>query len=81
MLKLSQKHRRNINTHLYSIKLFQNNFITFLYLYESLNYESSSMRNDYIFLKITLSPSQRSFAIKKKIKNAKLSNIETSLLL
>ena len=49
MLKLSFKHRRNMNIHLYSIKSFRNNFITHLFLYEPLNYESSSMRNDYIF--------------------------------
>ena len=42
---------RNINTHSYSIKLFRNNFITFLHLYKPLNYESSSMRNNYYILK------------------------------
>ena len=43
------KHRRNMNIHLYSIKLSQNNFTTFLYLHKSLNYESSLMRNDFFF--------------------------------
>ena len=38
-----------MNIHLYSIKLSRDNFITLLYLYELLNYESSSMRNNYIF--------------------------------
>ena len=42
---------RNISTHLYSIKLFRNNFITFLYFYEFLNYESSLMRNNRYILK------------------------------
>ena len=42
---------RNINTHLYSIKLLRNNSITLLYLYESLNYKSNLMRNDYYILK------------------------------
>ena len=51
MLKLSLKHRRNMNIHLYSIKLFQDNFTTFLHLHESLNYELSSMRNDRYILK------------------------------
>ena len=37
--------------HLYLIKLFRDNFITFLHLYESLNYESSLIRNDYYILK------------------------------
>ena len=36
---------------LYSIKLSQNNFAALLHLFESLNYESNSMRNDYIFYK------------------------------
>ena len=49
MLKLSLKHRRNMNIHLYSIKLLRNNFITHLFFHKSLNYESSSMRNNYIF--------------------------------
>ena len=49
-LKLSQN-RRNINTHSYLTKLPQNNFITFLYLHKSLNYESSSMRNNYYILR------------------------------
>ena len=43
--KLSQN-RRNKSIHLYSIKLSQNNFITFLHLYKPLNYESNSIRND-----------------------------------
>ena len=51
MLKLSLKHRRNMSIHLYSIKSLRNNFITLLYFYKPLNYESSSMRNDYIFFK------------------------------
>ena len=44
---------RNINIHLYSIKLLRNNSLTFLHFYKPLNYESSLMRNDYI-LKIIL---------------------------
>ena len=43
------KHRRNMNIHLYSIKLSRNNSVTFLHFYKPLNYESSSMRNGYIF--------------------------------
>ena len=77
-MKLSQKRvvvksslARNMGTHLYSIKLFRNNFITFLHLYESLNYESSLMRNDYYILKDDARCRPR-FAIiiikKKKIK-------------
>ena len=46
--KLSQN-RRNMNIQLYLIKLFRDNFITFLYLYKFLNYELSLMRNDCIF--------------------------------
>ena len=42
---------RNMSTHLYLIKLLRNNFIALLYFYESLNYESSSMRNDRYILK------------------------------
>ena len=49
MLKLSFKYRRNINIHLYLIKLFRDNFITHLFFYKFLNYELSSMRNNYIF--------------------------------
>ena len=37
-----------MNIYLYLIKLLRINFITFLYFYKSLNYKSSSMRNDYI---------------------------------
>ena len=48
--KLSQN-RYNINIQLYLIKLSQNNFATFLYLFESLNYKLNLMRNDYIFYK------------------------------
>ena len=51
MLKLSLKHRRNMNIHLYSIKSLRNNFITSLYLHKPLNYKSNSMRNDHIFFK------------------------------
>ena len=51
MLKLSLKHRRNMNIYLYSIKLLRDNFTAFLYLYKSLNYELSSMRNDRYILK------------------------------
>ena len=47
--KTIAKHRRNMNIHLYSTKLSQDNFTTFLHLYKSLNYESNSMRNDYSF--------------------------------
>ena len=50
LLKLSQN-RYNINIQSYSIKLSRNNFITLLHLYKSLNYESSSMRNDRYILK------------------------------
>ena len=42
---------RNMGTHSYSTKLLRDNFTTLLYLYESLNYESNSMRNDYYILK------------------------------
>ena len=42
---------RNINIHLYSIKLLRNNFITFSHFYKPLNYESSLMRNNYYILK------------------------------
>ena len=64
------QNRRNISTHSYSIKLSQNNFITFLYLYKSLNYELSSMRNNYLYFKNDARCRSR-FAIiviKKKIK-------------
>ena len=71
---------RNMNTHLYSIKLFQNNFIILLHLYESLNYESSLMRNDYYILKDNARCRSRFviIAIKKKdwTNNAKLSDIK-----
>ena len=40
-----------MNIYLYSTKLFRDNFTVFLYLYESLNYKLSSMRNNYISLK------------------------------
>ena len=76
MLKLSLKHRRNMNIHLYSIKLLRNNFITHLFLYKSLNYESSSMRNDYILFKnnvIVFVKKLRSRYNKKKIKRIKRS--------
>ena len=70
-----------MNIHLYSIKSLRNNFITLLYFHKFLNYESSSMRNDYILKTIryrsrrrTSQPSQQ----KKKIENAKLSDIKTS---
>ena len=43
-----------MSIHLYSIKLFRNNFITYLFFYESLNYESNLIRNNYYILKITL---------------------------
>ena len=70
----------NMSTHLYSTKLLRNNYITLLYLYKSLNYESSLMRNNYYILKNDARYRSR-FAIittKKKdwINNAKLSNIE-----
>ena len=68
MLKLSFKHRRNINTHLYSIKLLRDNFITLLYLYELLNYESSSMRNDCYILKNNARYRPRSVIIATKKK-------------
>ena len=71
MLKLSLKHYCNINTHLYSIKSLRNNFITLLHLYESLNYKSSLMRNDYIFFKndvIVFAEKLRNRYNKKKIK-------------
>ena len=70
MLKLSLKHYRNINIHLYSIKSLRNNFITFLYFYKPLNYELSSMRNDYIFFKnnvIALAKKFYNYHNKKKI--------------
>ena len=70
MLKLSLKHRRNINTYLYSIKSLRNNFITVLYFYKSLNYESSSMRNDHIFFEnnvIALAEKLRNRRNKKKL--------------
>ena len=54
-----------MSAHSYSIKLFQNNFITLLHLYEFLNYESSSMRNDYIFFKNNV------IALAKKLRNKK----------
>ena len=78
---VAQKHRRNMNIYLNSIKLLRDNFVTLLSLYELLNYESSSMRNNHI-LKITLSLSQKSFAIfavivtKKKIER-KTRNYQT----
>ena len=74
MLKLSLKYRRNINTYLYSIKLFQDNFATHLFFYKSLNYESSSMRNDYIFFEnnvVVFAEKLRSRRNKKKIKRIK----------
>ena len=70
MLKLSLKHRRNISTHLYSIKSLRNNFITSLYFHKPLNYELSSMRNDYIFFEnnvIALAKMLRNRHNKKKL--------------
>ena len=48
MLKLLFKHR-NMNIHSYLIKLFRNNFITFLHFYKFLNYKLNLIRNDFIF--------------------------------
>ena len=74
--KLS-RNRRNMNIHLYSIKLSRDNFITLLYLYKPLNYELSLMRNDYI-LRITLSFSLRNR--RSKNKNKKRLNEEREVI-
>ena len=64
------QNRRNMNIHSYSIKLPRNNFVTFLHLYGSLNYESSSMRNNRYILKDNARYRSRFVIIitKKKIK-------------
>ena len=83
MLKLSLKHRRNMSTHLYSIKSLQNNFTALLYLYEPLNYESNLMRNNHILFEndvVALAEEFRNRRSKKEVgrTNAELSNIEAS---
>ena len=47
---INHSDRRNMNIYSYSTKLLRDNFITYLFFHEFLNYESSSMRNDYSYL-------------------------------
>ena len=59
-----------MSIHLYLIKSFRNNFITLLHLHKSLNYESSSMRNDYILFEnnvVALAEKLRNHRNKKKL--------------
>ena len=67
-----------MSTYSYLIKLFRNNFITLLYLYKSLNYKSSLIRNNHISLKDRHHSCDilSIVIIKKRKLNAELSNIK-----